>query len=166
MSTTIWSGSGSDPTTASGPSSIPRPHLEFFAAGLELGSSVKGGKDSDDFTEVRSRKATKARRVLVGTKNDCSTLRPGTRVIQRDYYIGGLDKSTTDVGLKDYLTSRGMTCSMCVRLDATGSASASFHVKILKSDLDAMWNPANWPERVRVRAWKPRPRRTHETRSD
>ena len=112
-------------------------------AAVEPTTSSKNTVDADGFTLVSPRR--RARRVLRGTNQETGgALRPGVRVIQRDYYIGGLDVATTDAQMKEYLESLGMTCSMCVRLDRPDLSYSAFHVKILKSDLDVMWDPTNW----------------------
>jgi hypothetical protein len=78
------------------------------------------------------------------------------RVDRSSFFLGRLDKETSEEALKDYLASVGVDDCVCRKLKSKGDkefSTAAFYISCVSSLKDKIFCGDIWPEGAELREW-------------
>lgn len=93
-----------------------------------------------------------------GCNNGTTTLKGVKRISYVDFYVGQLEESTSTKDFEEYLTSAGITSTLCHKLTSQIPNSAAFRFRCEASKRETVLDSNTWPSDVIVRSWIRKPR--------
>ena len=72
------------------------------------------------------------------------------------YYVGGIDKRSTEAGLRDFLTENGVKLTFVRFFNRENRKTASAHINVILEHCDIVEREDFWPYGFFIKQWLPK----------